>query len=140
MTSLIPTGIVAIVLLSGGEVLAQKSQAGPLATTTIRALTPTLKAAYGRLDIGLKDAQKTLPAGQWRLVKPRQKQIMPFSVEPPLRVTPADPLTVTPSEPMDCKMVKSHRDDLFPAMKVITPKADVKHHIKVVTVPTCPAR
>ena len=140
MSLLIPTGAVAVVLLSGGAAAAQTPQTVPPAQTENLVVTAMPRSSPTHADFGLKKAQKTLPAGQWRLVEPRSQQITPFSAEPLLTVTPAESLTATPAEPMDCKMVKSHRDDLFPAIKVITPKAGVKHHIKAITVPSCPGR
>ncbi len=131
MTFLSITGVATVVLLSAGSVSARTPQDVSRGQAPKLVVTPALKAAVGRLDFGLREAKKTLPAGQWRVVTPRPQPATPFS--PAL-------LSVAPAEPMDCRMVKSHRDDLFPAMKVITPRPDVKHHLQIITVPPCPGR
>jgi len=131
MSLSIPIGVVAIVLLSGGAVSAQTRQAEPVPQKEKLVVTPILTSNRLYADFGLQEAARTLPMGQWRIVEPRPQGVTPFS--PPVN-------TITSRGPMDCKMVRSHRDDVLPAIQVITPKPDVKHHIKAITVPPCPAR
>lgn len=84
-----------------------------------------------RVDFGLEQALKALPPGKRPVIKPQVQHASPLM---------APVLTVVPV-PTDCQMVKSHRHELLSTKTpVIAPSSQITHQLKVVTVPSCPAR
>lgn len=98
----------------------------PVAAQEQGTLTPKL-----RVDFGLEQALKALPPGGRPVIRPQVQHSSPL-------MAPA--LTVF-AVPTDCQMVKSHRHELLSTKTpVIAPSVQITHQLKVVTVPSCPAR
>jgi len=84
-----------------------------------------------RVDFGLGQALQALPPSERPVIKP---QVQHSS----LLMAPA--LTIV-AVPTDCQMVKTHRHELLSTKTpVIAPSAQIKHHLKIATESSCPAR